>query len=217
MSQLNTNEFVTNSWMVSLALIGSSLSTAYCNLFSAQPCTEDGTFLNQSNPQAPLLTPMDPSENPWSPFRDRLDFDWAHYHYVRLQSSKSEILEGLDLWRATVIKHSLEHPATEDVPWRNADDLYWTIDCIQDGDAPWRCYKLSYTGPKPVNPPCWMEETYELNARDALLVLEQQLDTPDFHSEVNYAPYMEFNAKGDRVYSNFMSVHWVSREAVGFT
>jgi hypothetical protein len=107
---------------------------------------------------------------------------------------------------------------TEDhsVPWRNADDLYQTIDCIQDGDAPWRSYKFTYTGPKPVNPPRWMEETYELNARDALLVLEQQLDTPDFHGEVNYAAYMEFNAKGDRVYSNFMSAHWVSREAVSF-
>ena len=62
-----------------------------------------------------------------------------------------------------------------------------------------------------------MEETYELNAQDALLMLEQQLDTLDFHSEANYAPYMEFNANGDWVYSNFMSAHWVSPEAVSIT
>lgn len=188
----------------------------YCQL-SARPCTKDGAFLNKFDPQTPPpSTLVDPPENVWAPFRDRLEFDWAYYHYVRLQSSKSEILEGLDLWRAAVIKHCSEHLA-DAIPWRNADDLYQTIDCIQDGDAPWRCYKFIYSGPKPVNPPRWMEEAYELNARDVLLVLEQQLDTPDFHGEADYAAYMEFNANGDRVYSNIMSAHWVSREAVSFT
>ena len=206
--------------MVSLTLTawGSSASAALLitHNLSAQPCTKDGSFLNKSDLQTPPPTLVDPFENPWAPFRDRLEFDWAYYHYVRLQSSKSEILEGLDLWRATAIKHSSEHPRADAIPWRNADDLYQTIDCIQDGDAPWRCYKFTYSGPRPVNSPRWMEDTYELNARDALLVLEQQLDTPDFHGEANYIPYMEFNANGDRVYSNFMSAHWVSHEAVSF-
>ena len=129
-SQLNTNKFVTNSWMVSSALTVSSISNAYCNQLSAWPCTGDGAFLNISDPQMPPPTPVDPSKNPWGPFQDRLDFDWAHYHFVWLQSSKSEILEGLDLWCATVIKHSLEHPTQEGVPWHNVDDLYRTIDCI---------------------------------------------------------------------------------------
>ena len=65
MSQLNTNEFITNSWMVSSALTVFSISNAYCNQLSAQPCTEDGTFLNKSDPRMPPLTPVDPSENPW--------------------------------------------------------------------------------------------------------------------------------------------------------
>ncbi|KIM36125.1 hypothetical protein M413DRAFT_31879 [Hebeloma cylindrosporum] len=140
----------------------------------AHPCTKDGAFLNEADLQIPSPIQADHSESPWGPFQNLLEFDWAYYHYVRLQSSKSEILEGLDLWRATVIKHSSEQPTANAVPWRNADDLYKTIDCIQD---------------------------------------EQQLDTPAFHGEVDYAPYMEFNANGDRIYSNFMSGHWVSREA----
>lgn len=158
----------------------------------------------------------DTPENPWAPFEDRLAFDWAYYHYVRLQSSKSEILEGLDLWRATIAKHGSEHSTVDGVPWHDADALYETIDAIQAGDAPWKSYKFSYSGPKPTTPPRWMEETYELNARDALLVLEQQLATSDFDGQTDYVPYQEFDAQGDRIYSNLMSGRWASREAVSF-
>ncbi len=149
------------------------------------------------------------------PFEDRLAFDWAYYHYVRLQSSKSDILEGLDLWRATVIKHESKHQSSAgDVPWRDADALYQTIDAIQTGDAPWTCYEFSYDGPKPPTPPAWMEQTYQLNTRNALLVLEQQLATAEFHGQADYVPYQEFDTKGDRVYSNLMSGHWAYCEAV---
>lgn len=135
---------------------------------------------------------------------------------MRLQSSSSEILEGLDLWHAAVIKHESERSTSDGVPWRNADALYETIDKIQAGDAPWRNFKFSYTGPKPTTPPCWMEETYELNVRDALLVLEQQLATSNFDGQTEYVPYQEFNAEGNHVYSNLMSGHWAFREAVSF-
>ena len=59
-----------------------------------------------------------------------------------------------------------------------------------------------------------MEETYELTTRDTLLLLEQQLATSDFDKQMEYVPYQEFDAQGDRIYSNLMSGHWASREAV---
>lgn len=133
------------------------------------------------------------------------------------QSSKSEILEGLDLWCAAVVKHNSEHLTEDGVPWRNADDLYNTIDSIQASNTPWRSYKFSYVGPKPANPSAWMEETYELNTHDALHVLEQQLATSDFDGQTNYIPYQEFNSKGDCAHSNLMSGHWAFCEAVGFS
>lgn len=168
--------------------------------------------------QPPPAEPTDnSSENPWAPFQDRLEFDWAYYHYVRLQSSKSDILEGLDLWHAIIVKYSAEHPMAEDIPWRNADDLYATIDEIQTGDAPWKSYQFSYNGPKPFIPPRWMEETYELNTRNALLVLEQQLNTSDFAGQINYTPYKEFDSQGDRLYSNLMSGKWANGQAVSFS
>lgn len=154
--------------------------------------------------------------NPWAPFHDRLEFDWAYYHYVRLQSSKSDILEGLDLWRATVIKHesNIHDLTAEGVPWHNGDALYETIDTIQAGNAPWKSYTFSYDGPKPATPPAWMEATYDLNTRNALLVVEQQLATSDFKGQAEYIPYQEFDAYGNRVYSNLMSAHFSFREAV---
>ncbi len=102
----------------------------------------------------------------------------------------------------------------EDVPWSSADALYKTIDVIQASDAPWKTYKFLYTGPKPSTPPAWMEETYELNMRDALLLLEQQIATFEFDSQADYVPYQEFDTKGDRIYSNLMSGDWASREVV---
>jgi Plavaka transposase len=154
-------------------------------------------------------------ENPWAPFRDRLGFDWAYYHYVRLQSSKLDILEGLNLWSATVVKHESMHQCTaEDVPWHNADALYETIDAIQAGDAPWKTYKFSYMGPKPSTPPAWMEKTYELNTRDALLLLEQQIAMSEFDGQVDYVTYQEFDSKGDCIFSNLMSGDLASHEAV---
>lgn len=44
-----------------------------------------------------------------------------------------------------------------------------------------------------------MEEMYELNTWDALLILEQKLATSDFDGQIDYIPYEEFDAKGDRV------------------
>ena len=198
--------------MFEFPIIQRDISLLSFNL--AQPCNKDGDFLRKGDGPPTKSTASD-SDNPWTPFQDRLAFDWAYYHFIRLQSSKSDILEGLDLWRATVIKHESSHTvSTEDVPWSNADSLYETIDAIQDGDAPWKCFKFSYTGPKPLTPPAWMEESYELNTRDVLLVLEQQLAASEFDGEIDYIPYREFTAKGDRIYSNLMSGHWAYREAV---
>lgn len=160
--------------------------------------------------QPPDATP----DNAWAPFDDRLAYDWARYHYVRLQSSADDIHEGLDLWHAAIIKHQSAHGLPESPPWNTANDLYQTIDSIKAGQLGWKTYAFRYTGPKPSNPPRWMEESYELNTRDVLAVLEQQLSTKEFDGQFEYTPYQEFDPRGDRSYSNLMSAHWAYREAV---
>jgi hypothetical protein len=63
-------------------------------------------------------------------------------------------------------------------------------------------------------PPQWMETSYELNTRDVLAVLEQQILTTEFNGQFEYSPYQEYDSEGDRVYSNLMSGYWATREAV---
>ncbi|KAF8167103.1 hypothetical protein B0H34DRAFT_791874 [Crassisporium funariophilum] len=163
----------------------------------------------------PETKELDAQSNPWAPFEDRLTFDWAQYQYVELQSSEAEIGRGLDLWLAAIIKSGFTNTDTEKVPipWCSAQELYATIDSIQAGGAPWMTHTFRYNGPKPESPPNWMEETYELNVRDILIVLEGQLATVDFHNHFDYKPYREYDANGNRVWSNLMSGSWAYEEA----
>jgi len=157
--------------------------------------------------------PVDsPSENSWAPFEDWVTFDFAQYHYVELQSSAGEIAKGLDLLCATAIKYG-SHDGS---PWKSVKELYATIDSIQTGSAPWKTYKFWYTGPKPSTPPRWMDKEYELNLRDILTVFEEELMLSEFEDKCDYAPYLEFDPQGDRVWSNLMSGDWASRQAVKF-
>lgn len=180
---------------------------------TAQPCDEGGAFLQAPSDSRPL--PTLPSQDDrrvhdWTPFEDRIAFDWASYHYEHLQSSAAEIAEGLNLWSAISIKHG----STAGAPWRNAKDMYATIDSIRTGSLPFKSFTFRYGGPKPSSPPQWMEQVYELNARDALEVVREQLATQDFNNQFNYAPYKEFNGKGERVWSHLMSGHWAFMQAV---
>jgi hypothetical protein len=172
-------------------------------------CQEDGTFLQE------LPVPPAPSKNnqpihDWTPFEDRLAYDWAHYHYVSLQSLAAKIAEGLNLWSAMAFKHG----SSTGAPWKTAKDMYKTIDAIQTGSLPFKTHCLFYKGLKPSTPPHWMEEVYKLDARDVLAIVRDQLAMPAFKDQFDYAPYKEFNNKGECIWSNLMSAQWAFKQAV---
>ncbi|KAJ6609901.1 hypothetical protein B0H10DRAFT_2438356 [Mycena sp. CBHHK59/15] len=172
------------------------------------PCNQHGEHLPPFTPPPPLARLDTQTPGSWFPFESRTDFDFAHFHFVDAQSSAGQINTCLDLWTAQV----LQYGAT--APWHRAQDLYSTIDSIQHGDAPWRVYKLHYTGPLPPGlPPKWMTEEYELCTRDCRTVLHHQLATPDFKDKIDYVPYRQFDAQGRRVWSNLMSADWAWKQA----
>lgn len=107
----------------------------------------------------PIRSELNP-ENPWLPFEDRLSFDFAHYHFVEVQSPTAKIQKALDLWLAARIQ-ALKSVNCEDVPWSTADNLYATIDDIQQGNAPFKTVQFQFQGPLPENPPAWMTQTYD--------------------------------------------------------
>ncbi|KAF8258699.1 hypothetical protein EI94DRAFT_1774119 [Lactarius quietus] len=171
-------------------------------------------FLRDPVSQPPTPDLSEASSNPWLPFDGRLEYEWVHYHYIRLQSLANDIQHGLDLWRATVAKHQTEDNDYDGVPWKNTKDMYNTIDSIAAGGVGWKTYQFSYNRPKPTRTlPQWMQDTYELNVRDVLSIFEEQLASKEFDGQFDYVPYEEYNKNGSHIYSNLMSGTWASRQA----
>ena len=130
---------------------------------------------------------------------------------MKLQSSAAEISNGLDLWLASIIKNKSDGT----IPWNSAQDMYSTINSIKAGSSAWKTFKFRYTSPKPEGPvPKWMEVEYELNTRNILTIVEQQLATTQFDGQFDYSPYQEFGPDGQRIWSNLMSALWAWKQAV---
>lgn len=149
---------------------------------------------------------MPPPDNPWAPFNNCNEFQFANFHFVENQTSASKIDTALDMWAAQIVTYGGE------IPWKSPDDMYATIDSIQHGECPWESLKICYQGPMPaLNPPAWMTETYELCTRNSRTLLHQQLRTTTFNGHMRYAPYMQFDRDGNRIYSDVLSADfsWV--------
>jgi hypothetical protein len=187
-------------------VIHSYYSETQPDILKATPCDKNG---NAIPPYTPPPAPEDTLPNNWAPFGSRAEFNFAHYHFVEVQSSAIKIDKALDMWAASVMEFGA------DAPWKTSADLYKTIDAIQHGDLPWKTYRIRYQGPRPPGtPPKWMMETYKLYARDTRQVLHHQLATKDFKDKINLVPYRQFNAKGQWIWSNLMSADWAWSQAV---
>ena len=183
------------------------------DVLEACPCLRGGEFLWKPYPPPEpfVLVDVTPT-NPWAPFDDRIAFEWAHEHYVKVKASKKQIGCGLDLWKATMI----DCAGKKSIPWQCEEEMCANIDQIQEGSVSWTTHILWYNGPKPDSEPVptWMDQDFELNTRDVLKVLEQQIANPELNGKFDYVPFREFDNEGDRVWSNLMLAHWAWTEAV---
>ena len=187
----------------------------YSISYTALPCSATGRPLkNATVAQTEDLPPRPTSSpNPWSPFPDRISFEYAEHWFVELQAPEKQIARGLQLWK--MVCHTASR-AAKLPPWKTPSDMRSTTDGITEGSSmEWRVATFTYTGEKPTtNVPAWMDETYELNYRNILDVLEHQLADPAFKDHFDTVSYQEFDAKQKRVYSNFFSGSWAYNEAV---
>ncbi|TRM58162.1 hypothetical protein BD626DRAFT_408644 [Schizophyllum amplum] len=180
---------------------------------NGKPCDAQGRYLapngRPSPPPSPPPIPDDIDADPaWFPFASRIEYDFAHLHYVKEQASADEIKAALDIWTAVLL------PYGKEAPWKNAEEMYETIDAIQAGVAPWQRVKMRYTGELPRGtPPKWMTQTYDLYVRDARALLHQQLASEQFRDALTPIPYVQFNKDDERVVSNFMSGDWAYSQA----
>ncbi|KAJ7798569.1 hypothetical protein B0H14DRAFT_3092899 [Mycena olivaceomarginata] len=177
------------------------------------PKLNDGHYLPPLSVPPPLPPPPVHGQDPaaWAPFGSRAEFDFAQFHFVKLQSSAANINTALDLWAASVMQFG------GTVPWKNSDELYATIDKIQSGHMPWQTYRMRYTGPLPPGTaPRWMTQTYEICTRDLRAVLHHQLETTSFKGDIDMVPYRQFNHAGKRVWSNLMSGDWAWNKRISW-
>ncbi|KAN0104004.1 hypothetical protein V8E52_011405, partial [Russula decolorans] len=145
---------------------------------------------------------------PWNPFISRIEFDFAHYHFVEAQSSAGLINKALDLWAAAVVEYGGA------APWKNSKELYTTIDAIKHSESPWKTHTVRYQGPLPLGtPPKWMTQTYVLCTQDSRQVLHRQLETTEFKDKINLSPYCQFDSNRQRTWSNLMSADWAWTQA----
>ncbi|KAJ7880806.1 hypothetical protein B0H14DRAFT_3082687 [Mycena olivaceomarginata] len=161
------------------------------------PKLNDGHYLPPFSVPPPLPPPPVYGQDPaaWAPFSSRAEFDFAQFHFVKLQGSAANINTALDLWAASVMQFG------STVPWKNSDKLYATINKIQSGHMLWQTYQI------------WMTQTYEVCTRDLRAVLHHQLETMSFKGDIDMVPYRQFNHAGKRVWSNLMSGDWAWKQA----
>ncbi|PSS35368.1 hypothetical protein PHLCEN_2v1705, partial [Hermanssonia centrifuga] len=79
----------------------------------------------------------------------------------------------------------------------------------------WDSFELQYSGELPVNAetPEWMTKHYEVVFRDVRELTREMLANPDYHAEVDIAPFREFDTNGERRFEDFMSGDWSWQQA----
>jgi len=122
--------------------------------------------------------------------------------------SAPNINDLLQIWATTL-------PPGQSPPFINKQDMYSSIDAIEDGNAPWASFSISFNGEiedSDMTP--WKRASYEVWYRDPKAVLHNQLKSQDFANEMDYAPKEVRDDNGRRHYMDFMSGDWAWRQAV---
>ena len=123
--------------------------------------------------------------------------------------SASNIDDLLQIWASTL-------PSDRDPPFNNKQDMYNTLDAINEGDAPWQSFSVSFSGEIPEgDTTSWMHAKYDVHFRDPHIVLHNQLGNPDFTNEIDFAAKEVHDENNKCHYQDFMSGDWAWRQPVG--
>jgi hypothetical protein len=176
---------------------------------SGQPCDKQG---NNLPPGTPPPAQVDPSPSDWAPFKTRIDFETAELLYKKDQMSAGHINDLMELWAASNVAHGRSSP------FRNALDMYKTIDRAVLGDVLWDSFKLRYQGVDQGEvdspSPTWMTAEHTIWFQDPCKVIQNLLANADFMGETNLAPHRNYDRAGQHQYSDFMSGDWAWDQAV---
>ncbi|KAF8813200.1 hypothetical protein BYT27DRAFT_7220575 [Phlegmacium glaucopus] len=174
------------------------LKQTYHPFISGRPCNENGEFL----PEGTLLPYQTKKEcDDWTPFENVLQFKVADFLYRQEEMSQGNINHLLELWGLLLMKHGSSGP------FENYKHIYDTIDAIEEGDAPWQCFKSSFDEVDD-DVPNWRRQEYKIWYRDPEVVAQNMLANLDFDNEFDPAPYVEIDKDGRRRWADFMSANY---------
>ncbi|KAF8810698.1 hypothetical protein BYT27DRAFT_7253435 [Phlegmacium glaucopus] len=161
------------------------------------PCNKNGDFLPMETPPPPRPTA---APGDWMPFDDEVQFKVADFLYRQEEMSQGNINYLLELWALSLLKHGSV------APFDTYKHIYDRIDAIEEGDAPWKCFKTSVDDSEVDDTtPNWKKQEYDIWYRDPEVVVRNMLANPDFHKEFDAVPYVELDKYGTRRRSDFMS------------
>ncbi|KDQ55245.1 hypothetical protein JAAARDRAFT_196095 [Jaapia argillacea MUCL 33604] len=169
---------------------------------TASKCDENG---NNLPPGAPPPPQQDSGPDNWFPFEDRSTFHIAELLFKKVQMSAGDIDNLLEFWAARSVSASSD---LDGAPFRDAQDLYNTIDLIEHGDAPWESFEVRYSGPVVADSPTWKQTNYRVYYRNTRTVAHNMLKNPDFDKKIDYTVFQEYTGPGQRQYSNLMLGDW---------
>ncbi|KAF9455420.1 hypothetical protein BDZ94DRAFT_1316251 [Collybia nuda] len=177
------------------------------------PCDEDGYDL----PTGSLHLPQNPKcdQNDFTPYTSRAEFELADLLFRRVQMSRKDTDDLMEIMAAIIQKHC-ETPEDTDLgpPFSSAKDMYNIIDSTELGDVPWEAFSVRYNGEMPDSAvPTWMTSAHEVWYCDPLRVMENQIGNPDFQHDMDFAPKQVFNKHNKCQYSDFMSGNWAWEQA----
>ncbi|KAF8808689.1 hypothetical protein BYT27DRAFT_7222819 [Phlegmacium glaucopus] len=168
------------------------------------PCNAMGNFLDQGTP----MPRDDPTPDDWTPFDDESQFCIANFLFHKEEISAGNIDILMDIWALSMAKH-------DDLgPFSLYQHMYSTIDSINDGNAPWKSFTVSYGRELNENSPSWMLDEYEVWYHDPLVVIRNMLDNSDFNGHYSYAPFIKVDSEtGEQHWNEFMSTNYSWRKA----
>ena len=93
--------------------------------------------------------------------------------------------------------------------------MYNTLDVITEGDAPWQQFSVSFNGKiLEGDTTSWKHAKYDVHFRDPCIVLHNQLGSPDFANEMDFAAKEVCDKNNRCQYKDFMSGNWPWRQLV---
>ena len=177
-----------------------------------QVCNEHGRPLPHGTPPTPRES--DKANDDWTPYRDQVQFEVADFLYRQNQMSAGDINFVTGLWAASLAPHN------DSPPFKNAKDMYDTIDATPLGNVPWQSFTMNYKGSQPetLGPdgevPPWTTADYDIWFCDPRLLVHKMIGNPEFKHEFEYTPYHEFSTDGQHHFENFMLGDWAWKQAV---